>query len=1159
MKVGIVTNPFDPRSWEQHETADPSALLMGRFPSWPADARIFDLSGFGDWTRAASILDPSVLAARDVTPRDEAGVERLGALEGPLLVTVMPADPVTAIITVVAIVIAVASVLLFMPRINPDTQRPVSPNNALSSRTNQPRVNGRIADIYGTVEATLDLLAMPYAEFVNNQEVETAYMAIGRGSYDISRVRDGDTNVASIAGASVAIYAPFTSPNSGDPPQMQIGPAIEVPVRSVTKLNEVNGQTLKPSNETRVQGEDSIRFVYPDTIETNDPDVNFTEFFAAGDAIEVAQADIAGQVGSAGTTASARFTLAGLIEFDAIDPSALFMAGQSITVSNGGFAGEASGGGVVYVDLSGTYLIASVDADSITLDDPGGVNADWLTLDDLVGDATDYRNVNFSVPTATEGVNLNGSYTALAVTNSTIVLNNPALVNEAWDNLDGLDGGATEYVSPSISRNSESWIGPFIVDLDGTETVLANFLALNGLYTLSKKKGKQKPLAVTVELELTPVDASDVPTGPAQAFPTTLTGSQTERTTIGLSLFAEPPVAGRFSARARRTSATPDDDDYGSVVDEVKWKDCYGFAPVEQTEFGDLTTAMSRTVATPGALSLKERKLNMRVTRRVPARLGGSDFGDLAASNNVADIISAVCLDPFIGRRKVEEIDFDNIYDTIAEVAAYFGADQAAEFGYTFDDNDLSFEETVALIAQTCFCTAYRQGSVIRLTFERATEDSTLIFNARNILPGSQTRTVRFGPLNDHDGVELDYTDPADGAAMTFQLPHDGRPISPMKVEVPGVRSSELAYWQGWRAWNKARYQNTAVEFEATQEASLALPHDRVLVADRTRPGVLQGDIEAEDGTTLSLSHPAPLDPDQTYTIFIQHVDESVEALGCEPGADDYHVEISAEPRMDLSVETEHFARATYIIVPDGDVQTRAYLITERSAASAFTERVQAINYSFLYYQNDELVLWLDLADGTPADQGPYGRHALVVGDGAWALDETRGRVYVGAGAGGQLTVQIFDNPTSYTKAAWVRRDDALASGILESAHETFGFAADQLRAGHDGVAVSAPWDDGWHHAAVSYDQASAEMVLYIDGAAVDSAGGVPVRLDAQLLAADDLTGAIQDVRLWKRALVATEIMEVYRASRIRAMTGSILTEDGRALTTEDGRTLSWE
>jgi hypothetical protein len=145
----------------------------------------------------------------------------------------------------------------------------------------------------------------------------------------------------------------------------------------------------------------------------------------------------------------------------------------------------------------------------------------------------------------------------------------------------------------------------------------------------------------------------------------------------------------------------------------------------------------------------------------------------LAATNAADDILVAVSTDPHIGNRPLSELDVDNIYGTVDEVRDYFGHPRAAEFCYTFDADNLSFEETAQTIANAAFCVAYRRGNIIKLNFEKATEDSTLLFNHRNKLPGSEIRTVRFGNLNNYDGVSLSYVSPEDDAIVTYYLPEN--------------------------------------------------------------------------------------------------------------------------------------------------------------------------------------------------------------------------------------------------------------------------------------------------------------------------------------------------------------------------------------------------
>jgi hypothetical protein len=68
------------------------------------------------------------------------------------------------------------------------------------------------------------------------------------------------------------------------------------------------------------------------------------------------------------------------------------------------------------------------------------------------------------------------------------------------------------------------------------------------------------------------------------------------------------------------------------------------------------------------------------------------------------------------------------------------------------------------------------------------------------------------------------------------------------------------AYYHAHRSWNKIKYQNVTVEFEATEEAELALLMDRILVANNTRSHTLDGEILKQDGLILTLSREITLD-----------------------------------------------------------------------------------------------------------------------------------------------------------------------------------------------------------------------------------------------------------------------------------------------------------
>lgn len=335
--VRLIENPLEPASWEEVDVADARLFLYERFPEWPAGARIYS-GAIGD--------------DHDVTPATAGDVERLADLDD-LTVIILPEAPILIIAIAIAVVVTVALMFLLpsIPEI-PNTQNQ-SPNNSLAERGNRARPNARIPDIFGTVRAIPDMLAVSYRVFEGHRELEISFMCVGRGAYLIDDVRDGDTLIADIQGASVAIYAPFTSPNSGGSPQLQIGSAISDPLFSVTRLNEVNGQVLKAPNDTAIRADQELYFKDGGIIEAAGGAIDFTDYFELGDPVDIGNGTDIGQTAGANAIFAAAAALSpNRFSFATFDPSAHFAAGQEIDIahavytwSDGSGTGGTGGGG----------------------------------------------------------------------------------------------------------------------------------------------------------------------------------------------------------------------------------------------------------------------------------------------------------------------------------------------------------------------------------------------------------------------------------------------------------------------------------------------------------------------------------------------------------------------------------------------------------------------------------------------------------------------------------------------------------------------------------------------------------------------------------------------------------------------------------------------
>lgn len=569
---------------------------------------------------------------------------------------------------------------------------------------------------------------------------------------------------------------------------------------------------------------------------------------------------------------------------------------------------------------------------------------------------------NASFISDTVALSLDGTYKVLSVSTKRITLSNPAQLNTAWNAIAELSEQITDYSSPNISSINEKWIGPFILDNTDRSMIMANFVAQNGLY---KANGtSQTAVEVIIEIEVTPVDLDDVPTGAPIIQSITLRGSRTARETIGTTLKINT-FPGRCSVRARRVTTT--DTGYsGTVVDDVKWAALYGASPMKRVIYDNCTVVRARTYATTGALSVKERKLNMLVQRELPIYQDGAMTTELHPTSSYADALVSLATDPKIGRLSLADLDLENIYNTQADVIAYFGTEQAAQFCTTLDDSNMSFEEIAVTIADACFLTIYRQGNLLQTFFERKNENSSLLFNFRNKVPNTHDRSYNFGIADEYDGLVYEWTDPKDDSRVNIYLP-DKNAKNPKEIKSLGVRNKWQARFNAYRLWNKLKFQNKTITFEACAESELLILKDRVLYSHAQDQQKFQnGEIEAQDGLILHLSHPVVFKEGTDHIIYLQLPDGTVDSIGVVAGEDKYHVVIQRMPLKPLAISYRNQVRTVFTIVPNDHAKQLAYLVVERAPADVNTNKVTLVNYDNRYYQNDKDFFAEPEVDQTP-------------------------------------------------------------------------------------------------------------------------------------------------------------------------------------------------
>jgi len=917
VKIRVYDHPMR-RDQAQHYEADSlAAWLLQRFgPSQQVGLEIYE----GEICRARQL---------EMTPQ-----AILGATGQEYVVLVSPGDPGTITSLVISAVLSVAAKILApdptMPANVNRTQQ--SPNNALGARENQVRLLQRVEDIYGTVKAIPSLMMQTYTKYVGTRQVEYGYYCISRGYLDVTDIKDGESFISEIGGASAAVYAPFTSPNSGHSPQALIGAPIIDAIVSVRRSVETDGFTLKAQNQIQLEPLDTYVFHKGggsegpnDVLVQGNKRPNFNAISEVGQTITIGAIDASYTASQEAQCIGAdrKYIDSGVVPtlFTRLRP------GDHVEFS-GWFSPQ----------NNGTFTVATKE-DDFTITVTSGAQVDETrTLPNLV---TVHGVPDYSA--------FSGTRTITEVRDGAV-----ALDGVMWPG----DFSETIPVAVVVNNGLSDWTDWVTLPDVSRNQVWFNVIAPQGMR--GDAGGGETPLSVIFQGQVEQLDGSLNPTGNVEDAFGTLSGATSDQ--IGETLERVTAWTGPARARMRRVSPYlwlfP-----GTIVDEIKWADLYSVAPVDKPHFGNKTTIHTVTRATPRATSVRSRQLNCIASRRLP-KWTGSGFsgafdvegrhvsGTIQATSYLHEVIAAICLDPKIGRRDISELDMVQMSAQVD--LAYAVHPSMPSFNYTFDSEETSLEEMIYRVADAGGCTAYRQNGRMRLFFDRAQAASTALISHRNTRPASQTITRVFANDADYDGVEFVYQDPDTQQAETIRLPADGDYTKLKQFEIPGIRNFAQAWLRANRELAKLRGQRISIQVDMTTDARSLLPGSRVSIVDNTVFASFDGEVVGQHDFELELSRDVTFTPSVNHSIVLMRRDGSLESINVTPGSEPNRVVLQHAPAEAIVTEEgQDGIRTIFSFAADDARQAQAFQVTEIGSSDGQYMQVRAINYDATFYAMD--------------------------------------------------------------------------------------------------------------------------------------------------------------------------------------------------------------
>lgn len=872
------------------------------------------------------------------TEIDQTGGDFLDINEGIVAIThdsKIARGPETWIYVFVAVVFAAVAIIALKPNIPQfDSGRDQqSGTNRLADARNEPNINGRIDDIFGTVtKHTPPLWQVPYRRGVNNQETEVLLVCAGRGRYRIysDQWYDGDTPVINIPNASVNIYGPGTHPGSGSP-ELVIGSVIAEEIGLYRQSNDLNPSELTPPNEletTNIVWSASGSGYTATLVAVSMPEGEFlTDRYSVGDEI----------------------TLNDCV-FTKLDETITLYQGddKSFTFTFDTFTAP--------VDLSENktlkYTVISVTSDTLVLSIPLSVSSPVLTA---WSEMTAYQFPSYLVNVISDKP-------------TDVWLKDDRVINAVW--YDKAELGETYYQVASsrvkypysVGVPYNNFVGPILIPGNATKVII-NLVSPNGFYKLVENN--ETIVSVGIEIVEIELNSSGVETGNTNV---TFTNYISNLDTIRASVFKTIEVTLTYANRkiAIRRTTSRDKSENVSNVDIVEWRDLYSFEPVNVTSFGDVTLAHIVIPSNSQSRLVKDRKQNVTLTRLITQYMGNGVFGpaESYATDSFEQILIHTALDPYIGRLSLGNINADGFLALREQITSYFGSDEMCKFGYDFDTTEMTYQDTFTLICDVVMSRPYVQAGVYDAYFEKLQSESSMQVTCRNKITGSETRKIVYD--RKYDGVEITYRDNTTGASEVVYLPVDQSARNPERRTLRGCTTKLQAWRYAWRLYNKQIYRTEGVVFDVDEFGRNIIPGSRIDSPDSTRftkrtgvtdgYRVYDGEVIEVQGLTVELSEPMEFIPGEDhYITFTRQDGANSEAILC-TYIDEYRVLLSTLP-TEAIYDGYSQDRTKYMLVSE-QLKDSVALIPETIEFSLSDENVETntislINYTDKYYKDD--------------------------------------------------------------------------------------------------------------------------------------------------------------------------------------------------------------
>ena len=337
-----------------------------------------------------------------------------------------------------------------------------------------------------------------------------------------------------------------------------------------------------------------------------------------------------------------------------------------------------------------------------------------------------------------------------------------------------------------------------------------------------------------------------------------------------------------YRVTIRRTNAATLD---ANAPDECRAESLQCVTNYSNRSFGDATVLEVNIPATQNATATRQTKVNVSLTSLMPTYNTQTQtvITNLSPSRKMADAILHMHINYF--GLPASLLDLDTLYEIQNRLDAI--NPELARFDYTFDDNDISYQDRLEAILNVARCYTWQDANLWRFGRDESEDTPAGLISRRDIAnPDNREYSITFDGYvtQNFDGIRLEYVDKSinkkayiNKSVNSAGAVIDGVSSNPKIIELAGCQSFVQAENRANLEIRKLLYQRETLVETVMKSQTFLDKGDVILYAEQYESKTFDGEILDVTGQTAQTTELIEWEAGKSYEIYYTLPDGSLD------------------------------------------------------------------------------------------------------------------------------------------------------------------------------------------------------------------------------------------------------------------------------------------